>query len=39
MPARFLILVYKTGCGSDTISQSVCNYTTCFDVFAIVIEN
>ena len=39
MPARFLILVHKAGCRSDTISQSVCNCTTCCDVFAIVIEN
>ena len=39
MPARFLILVHKAGCRSDTISQSVYNCTTCCDVFAIVIEN
>ena len=38
MPARFLILVHKAGCGSDTISQSVCNCTTCFDVFAVIVE-
>ena len=38
MPARFLILVHKAGCRSDTISQSVCNYTTCLDVFAVIVE-